>query len=44
MKYTYTFSWMGRPVIVAKIWCMQEVVYQVRPDIIIETGVASAAH
>lgn len=42
MKYTYTFSWMGRPVIQLPedMVRMQEVVYQVRPDIIIETGVA----
>lgn len=41
-KYQYTFSWMGRPVIQLPedMIRMQEVVYQVKPDVIIETGVA----
>lgn len=41
-KYSYTFTWMGRPIIqipedMARI---QEVIYRVKPDVIIETGVA----
>lgn len=41
-KYVYTFSWLGRPIIqlpedMIKI---QEVIYRIKPDVIIETGVA----
>ena len=41
-KYVYTFSWMGRPIIQLPedIVRIQEVIYQVKPDLIIETGVA----
>lgn len=41
-KYQYTFSWMGRPVIQLPedMLRMQEVIYRLQPDLIIETGVA----
>jgi cephalosporin hydroxylase len=41
-KYVYSFSWMGRPVIQlpADMLRIQEVIYAVRPTVIIETGVA----
>lgn len=41
-KYSYTFSWMGRPIVQLPedMVRMQEVLYRVRPDVIIETGVA----
>lgn len=41
-KYPHTFSWMGRPVIQLPedMVRMQEVIYAVRPDVVIETGVA----
>jgi cephalosporin hydroxylase len=41
-KYSYTFSWMGRPIIQLPqdMVRVQEVIYRVRPDVIIETGVA----
>ena len=41
-KYPYTFSWMGRPIIQLPedMVRIQEVIYQVKPDVIIETGVA----
>jgi len=41
-KYPYTFSWMGRPIIQLPedIVRMQEVIYRVKPDVIVETGVA----
>ena len=41
-KYTYTFSWMGRPIIQLPedMVRIQEVIYQVKPDVIIETGIA----
>ncbi len=40
--YPYTFSWMGRPVIQLPedMLRIQEVLYQVKPDVIVETGVA----
>ena len=41
-KYSYTFSWMGRPVIQLPedMIRMQEVIYRVKPDVVVETGVA----
>ena len=41
-KYTYTFSWMGRPVIQLPedMIRIQEVIHRVRPDVVVETGVA----
>jgi len=40
--YSYTFTWMGRPVIQLPedMIRIQEVIYQVKPDVIVETGVA----
>lgn len=41
-KYLYGFSWMGRPIIQNPddMVRMQEVIYSVKPDFIIETGIA----
>ncbi|HEV7743983.1 MAG TPA: CmcI family methyltransferase [Pyrinomonadaceae bacterium] len=41
-KYSYTFSWLGRPIVQLPedMVRLQEVIYRVRPDVIIETGVA----
>lgn len=41
-KYVYSFSWMGRPIIQLPddMVRIQEVIYAVKPDVIIETGVA----
>jgi cephalosporin hydroxylase len=41
-KYPYTFSWLGRPIIQLPedIIRIQEVIYRLQPDVIIETGVA----
>jgi len=41
-KYPYTFTWMGRPIIQLPedMIRIQEVIYRVRPDVIVETGVA----
>ena len=41
-KYTYNFSCLGRPVIQypQDIVAMQELVWKVKPDLIIETGIA----
>jgi len=41
-KYSYTFTWLGRPLIQlpADVIRIQEVIYQIKPTLIIETGVA----
>ena len=41
-KYVYSFSWMGRPIIQLPedMMRIQEVIYQVKPDVLIETGIA----
>jgi cephalosporin hydroxylase len=41
-KYPYTFTWCGRPIIQhpEDLVRLQEVVYALRPNVIIETGVA----
>lgn len=41
-KYVYSFSWLGRPIIQLPedMFRIQEVIYNTRPDVIIETGVA----
>lgn len=42
VKYVYGFTWMGRPVIQLPedMIRIQEVIWQIRPDVIVETGVA----
>ena len=42
LKYVYQFSWLGRPIIQMPedMVRVQEVIYRLRPDVIIETGVA----
>ncbi|NCB21878.1 MAG: cephalosporin hydroxylase [Deltaproteobacteria bacterium] len=41
-QYSYNFSWMGRPIIQypQDIVAMQELIFTVQPDLIIETGIA----
>jgi cephalosporin hydroxylase len=41
-QYSYNFTWMGRPVIQypQDMMAMQELIWQVKPDLIIETGIA----
>lgn len=41
-KYTYHFSWMGRPIIQLPqdMMAMQEIIWQVKPDLVIECGIA----
>lgn len=41
-KYSYNFTWMGRPIIQypQDIVAMQEIIFSVKPDLIIETGIA----
>lgn len=40
--YTYNFTWQGRPIIQypQDMVAMQELIWRVRPDLIIETGIA----
>ncbi len=40
--YSYNFSWMGRPIIQypQDMIAMQELIWQLKPDLIIETGIA----
>lgn len=42
LKYTYSFTWLGRPIIQLPedLLRLQELVYRVRPDVLVETGVA----
>jgi len=42
LKYSYHFEWLGRPIIQypQDIVAMQELIWQVQPDLIIETGIA----
>ena len=41
-KYSYNFSWMGRPIIQypQDVFAMQELIWSIQPDLIIETGIA----
>lgn len=41
-QYSYNFSWMGRPIIQypQDMIAMQELIWEVKPDLIIETGIA----
>jgi len=41
-RYSYNFSWMGRPIIQypQDMIAMQEILWKVRPDLIVETGIA----
>ncbi len=41
-KYVYSFTWMGRPIIQLPddMLRIQELIYRVKPDVIIETGIA----
>ncbi|MCM2291449.1 cephalosporin hydroxylase family protein [Allorhizobium sp. BGMRC 0089] len=42
LGYMYNFSWMGRPVIQMPqdIYAIQEMIWSVKPDLVIETGIA----
>ena len=41
-KYSYNFSWLGRPIIQypQDMVAMQEIIWKVQPDLIVETGIA----
>lgn len=40
--YSYNFHWLGRPIIQypQDMMAMQELIWQVRPDLVVETGIA----
>jgi cephalosporin hydroxylase len=42
VNYSYNFSWMGRPIIAfpQDMIAMQELIWDIKPDLIIETGIA----
>ena len=41
-KYAYNFSWLGRPIfqVPQDLQAVHEIIWQVKPDLIVETGVA----
>jgi len=41
-NWAYNFSWLGRPAIQFPndTWAMQELIWEIKPDLIIETGIA----
>lgn len=41
-RYTHNFSWMGRPIIQfpQDVMAMQELLWSIKPDLIVETGIA----
>ncbi len=41
-NYIYNFSWLGRPIIQLPqdVFAMQELIWSIQPDLIIETGIA----
>lgn len=41
-QYAYNFSWLGRPIIQSPqdIYAFQELIWRVKPDLVIETGIA----
>jgi cephalosporin hydroxylase len=42
VKHVYSFTWLGRPIIQLPedMVRLQELIYQLRPDVIVETGIA----
>lgn len=41
-RYPYNFTWLGRPIIQLPqdVMAMQELIWKVRPDLVVETGIA----
>jgi len=41
-RYSYNFSWLGRPIIQypQDLVALQEIIWNIRPDLIVETGIA----
>ena len=44
-RYTYNFTWLGRPIIQfpQDMVAVQEIIWSTRPDLVIETGIAHGA-
>src|SRR5256885_7341168 len=42
VKYVYSFTWLGRPIIQLPedMFRLQEVIHDLQPDVIVETGIA----
>ena len=42
VKYVYSFTWLGRPIIQLPedMFRLQELIYRLKPDVIVETGIA----
>lgn len=42
VKYVYSFTWLGRPIIQLPedMFRVQEIIFSIKPDVIVETGVA----
>ncbi|MDD2707159.1 MAG: cephalosporin hydroxylase family protein [Verrucomicrobiae bacterium] len=42
VKYSYNMTWLGRPILQGpqELVAMQEIIWKVKPDLIIETGIA----
>jgi len=42
LKYSYTYTWLGRPIIQLPedMFRIQELIFRLKPDVIIETGIA----
>ena len=45
-KYAYNFDWLDRPIIQLPpdVFALQEIIWRVKPDLIIETGITAVAH
>ena len=43
-QYSYNFTWQGRPIIQypQDVFAMQEIIWSVQPDLIVETGIAQS--
>ncbi len=41
-KYLYNFTWLGRPILQypQDMYAMQELIWRIKPDLVIETGIA----
>lgn len=41
-RYSYNFEWLGRPIIQypQDIVCLQELIWTVKPSVVVETGIA----
>ncbi len=42
LSYFYNFTWLGRPILQVPqdMYAVQELIWRIRPDLVIETGIA----